>query len=120
MVRVIVVDDDKDFGYLMQERLRSAGMFVTFHRGPFGTLMAIGELPYDLVILDVNMPGLDGSQIVRLMRDTRGLRPLKVLLCSSMDVDRLRQLAQEIGVHGYISKSASKQEFLDKVRELVA
>jgi CheY-like chemotaxis protein len=120
MVRILIIDDDADFGHLAKERLHGLGARVNFHRGPFGSLTAIQEFPYDLVLMDVNMPNLDGAQLVRLMREVRGARSPKVLLCSSMDVDQLSKLAQSLGVQGYLSKSATKSQFLDKIREVVS
>lgn len=119
MARIIIIDDDKDFGEIMQRRLQSAGFDVTFHASPFGSLNAIRRGSFDLVVLDVSMPALDGTQLVSLIRETKGLTGTKILLCSSMDIDSLRELTGRLNVDACLSKSSSRSETIGVVRALL-
>lgn len=119
MARILVIDDDMEFGELTVRRLQSAGHEAIFHHGPFGTLNAIRKGSYELVLLDVSMPALDGTQIVHLIRETRGVWQTKILLYSSMDPEPLRTLAGGLDVNAFLSKSAGKAELIDKINDML-
>lgn len=119
MPRIIIIDDDSEFGELTKRRLESAGFEVTFHCGPFGTLNAVRKDKYDLAVIDVAMPALGGPQLVGLIRDTPGLSAMKLLLYSSMDPEPLQEIATKLSVHAFLSKSAPKSELVTMIKALV-
>jgi CheY-like chemotaxis protein len=102
--RVLVIDDDAAFGEYAVQVLERAGFVSRFHRGPFGTLMAIREMDCDLVLLDVSMPRLDGPMLARMIRNAFGATKLRVFLCSGMTPGPLARLAQAAGADGAITK----------------
>jgi two-component system, OmpR family, response regulator len=113
--RIIIIDDDVNLCALMRRWLVRAGMDVTVHTSPFGTLNVLRKGSFDLVILDINMPALNGPNIVRLMRETEGLEHMRILLCSLIEEDALRAIAREAGVKSFVTKSASQNEFVGAV-----
>ena len=115
----MIVDDDDEFGELMQRILQRAGFDAFFQKGPFGTLASLRHGGFDLVILDVGMPGLNGPRLVELIRETKPISRLKILLCSSLDSDKLRDLASQLPVSAFISKSATKDEMLAVINKLL-
>lgn len=120
MPRVIIIDDDSDFGELTKRRLESAGFEVTFHCGPFGTLNAVRKEKFDVAVIDVAMPALGGPQLVGLIRETPGLQAMKLLLYSSMDPEPLQEIAGRLSVHAFLSKSAPKAELVSLIRGLLS
>lgn len=119
MARILIIDDDKDFGEITVRRLSYGGHKATFHHGPFGSVNAIRKGEFELVILDISMPALNGAQIVQLIRETKGLEEVKILLYSGMDTESLRGEAAKLDVNSYLSKSASKDELLAKIKQLL-
>ena len=66
-VRVLFVDDEEEFVAVVAERLRSRGISVeTAHDGPEG-IAKVKKLPYDAILLDLAMPGMDGIETMRRM-----------------------------------------------------
>lgn len=65
------------------------------------------------------MPALDGTQIVHLIRETRGVWQTKILLYSSMDPEPLRTLAGGLDVNAFLSKSAGKAELIEKINDML-
>ena len=59
---------------------------------------------------------LDGGSIVQLIRNTESLRNVRVVLCSSMDADELRRLAERLRVEGHVTKSAPLDEVVAVVQ----
>lgn len=119
MARVLVIDDDDVCSKLTKLKLTSAGFEVTCHRGPFGSLNAIRRGEYDLILLDIMMPALDGRGVMQLIRSTPGLERTKILFHSSLDLDVLEQLTKYHGAHGYISKSSSSEELAAKISKML-
>ena len=119
MTRILVIDDDEVSIKLTRLRLMSGGFDVTSHHGPFGSLNAIRKGEYDLILLDIRMPGLDGPALMRLIRTTPGLERTKILLHSSMDADALEELVKTHRAHGYISKSCSADAMTAKIHETI-
>lgn len=115
--RILIVDDDADSGELTARRLRSTGAHIDFHRGPFGTLGTVRTGNYDLVLLDVNMPGLSGPQLVQLLKSDE--LDTKVVLYSATDTDQLRVLAEACGACGYLSKTSTKEQLITAVVPLL-
>lgn len=116
MPRILIIDDDAVFGASAVRTLESAGFSARFHRGPFGSLQAIRETLCDVVLLDVNMPKLDGPLLVRMIRDAFGRGGVKVLLCSDMEPGPLERLAKVMGVHGAVPKQLPEAALVDQVR----
>lgn len=116
---VLVIDDDMAFGQLTRLRLEKAGHRATFHRGPFGALHAIRESRADLVVLDFGMPGLDGAQIVKLVRSTPGLERTKVLIFSGLDPMKLEQVGRELGAP-CVAKGSAWHSFMEQVDKVLA
>ena len=105
---ILFIDDDDNDGIATFHRLTKLGFNARFHRGPFGTLAAIRDTQCDLVLLDVNMPGLDGPALVRVIRHTYNQLP--VLLYSNMERSVLDRIVRHIGADGAIVKDATDQE----------
>lgn len=120
MTDILIIDDDEAFGELALERFGSTQWSVEFHHGPFGTVNAIRSLRPRLIIMDVNMPGLDGTRISDLIRKTAGFDGIRVLLYSSLDQRELDLLANVHGADAALHKSASRGEFMAKVDELLS
>jgi len=104
--KVLVVDDDEAFGQMTRMRLEKAGYRARFHRGPFGALHALRESAADLVILDVGMPGLDGPQVLRLIRSVPSLEKTRVVLYSGIEPEALKSLASAVGATTVMKASA--------------
>lgn len=119
MARILIIDDDEVSIKITRLRLLSAGFEVTSHHGPFGSLNAIRKGEYDLILLDIRMPGLDGPGLMRLIRTTPGLERTKILLHSSMDADALEELVKTHRAHGYVSKSCSADALTAKIYDTI-
>jgi CheY-like chemotaxis protein len=120
MSKVLIIDDDPVYADMTRQRMERAGYRVDVHIGPFGATAAIGDNAYDLVILDVFMPGLAGPDLLSIIRKSEAGAHTRVLLCSSMDPAPLARVAEEHGANGAISKAAGRFEFLQAVDQALA
>jgi len=120
MSRVLIIDDDPTFGHRALRCLEQAGVQARFHKGPFGSLHAIRETGCDTVLVDVDMPRLDGGLLVKMIRDAYGLGQTRIMLVGDKPDAELAELALSVGAHGYVSKSVTDEELGARVAALVS
>ena len=119
MANILIIDDDPVFANMLEQRLSRAGHFVSVHVGPFGSTLAARRPGLDMIVLDVFMPGLDGPALLDLIRKDGGASRLKVVFCSSMDPEALRELARRHQASGFIPKSAERAQVIERLEALL-
>jgi CheY-like chemotaxis protein len=116
--RILIIDDD--VAHLVSTRglLQAEGYQVFTHTQGFGTTNLVKQLRPDLVLLDVNMPGLSGENLAEVLKANRSTRDTAIVFYSSNDEDTLRGSVKRLGVDGYISKGNTAQ-LRSKVAQLL-
>ncbi|PKU25659.1 heavy metal response regulator transcription factor [Telmatospirillum siberiense] len=113
---ILVIEDDPKTGDYLRKGLKEGGYGVDLARtGTDGLRMAL-ERPYDLVILDVMLPGIDGWRIMRALRERRDVRVIFLTARDQLD-DRIHGL--ELGADDYLVKPFSFTELLLRIRTLL-
>lgn len=104
--RILIIDDD--FAHLTSTRdiLERDGYEVFTHSQGFGATNCARQYRPDLILLDVNMPGLSGENLFGILRANPSTRELPIVFYSSNDEDALREAVRRWGAHGYISKGS--------------
>ena len=111
--RVLVIDDDRKLCRLIRDYLGPLGYDVeTVHTGPEGVARAAAE-PWQAVILDLMLPGLDGFEVLKQIRRTSDV-PVLMLTARGDEADRIVGL--EIGADDYLPKTFSTRELLARLR----
>ncbi len=115
-MKILVIEDDPKTGDYLKKGLREGGYGVDLARtGTEGLRMALGEA-YDLVVLDVSLPGIDGWQIMPALREKGDVRVLFLTARDQLS-DRIRGL--ELGADDYLVKPFSFTELVLRIRTLL-
>ena len=115
--RILVVEDEKRIADFIGRGLESASYAVTLTHDGTAALEAIHGLEYDLIVLDLNLPDMDGLKVLEKIRN-RKISPAVLILSARSNVDdRVKGL--ELGADDYISKPFAFVEFLARVRALL-
>jgi two-component system response regulator CpxR len=115
-VRILIVDDDEELAGLLSELLTREGFRVDMqHDGLKGLAAALGG-GYDLMVLDVMLPGLDGFEILRRVRRESRL-PVLMLTARGEDEDRI--IGLELGADDYLPKPFNTRELVARVRAIM-
>src|ERR1700736_4899512 len=117
--RVFVVEDDEDIARLISHNLQAAGFEVlSFASGASVLSEAVREMP-SLFLLDVMLPGADGFELCRHIRQTPILSstPIIFLTAKTSEADRIKGL--ELGGDDYITKPFSPRELVARVRSVL-
>ena len=114
--RLLLIDDDADLGPLMAEFFTQRGLALDCAlNGRAGLDCALSH-PYDLIILDVMMPGIDGFEVLRQLREKSKV-PVLMLTARTEQASRIRGL--EGGADDYLPKPFDPLELLARVRAIL-
>jgi two-component system response regulator CpxR len=117
MVNVLAVDDDVKLCAMLEDYLaRHDIQLAKRHSGPDGLEEALHGANYDLVLLDVMLPGLDGFEVLRQIRAVSSV-PVLLLTARGEDVDRIVGL--EIGADDYLPKPFNPRELVARIRAIL-
>ncbi len=116
MARVLLIEDDRELGGLLERLLAQAGHQVHRAEGGVAGLVALRESPPDLVILDLGLPDLVGDEILGRVRATSDLPVL--ILTAIRDLDRKVRLLRD-GADDYLEKPFHPEELLARVEALL-
>jgi len=113
--RVLIVDDDEDFRETLGVRLAARKLRVTGAENGIKALELLDRQEFDVVLLDIRMPGLDGIETLREMKKKRPLLEI-ILLTGHASVESGVQ-GMQLGAFDYVMKPASLEELLDKMHQ---
>jgi DNA-binding response OmpR family regulator len=117
--RILVVDDQSDILELTSTVLGGAGYEVVTLDSGAEAIARVGLEPFDLVLLDINMPGMDGWETLRLIRADDRLSALPVVMFSIKGELRDKVLSMQEGAVDYITKPFVVDALLSRVQRIL-
>jgi CheY-like chemotaxis protein len=128
-VTILVVDDDEGHTELVRRNLQRSGISnpivaltsgsealdYVFCRGPYTERTGNGEL---LVLLDINMPGIDGVEVLRQIKSDANAKRIPVLMLTTTDDPREINRCYELGCNVYITKPVAPAAFIEAIQRL--
>jgi DNA-binding response OmpR family regulator len=112
--RVLVVEDDETIGSVLDSSLRAHGHHVVWQRAGRSALRVASETEFDLVLLDLGLPDLDGVEVCRQLRASNPTTVLVILTARTEEMDVVVGL--EAGADDYLTKPVRLAELLARVR----
>jgi DNA-binding response OmpR family regulator len=116
---ILLVDDEPNIVMSLEFLMRKNGYQVGIARNGTEALAALAQTPYDLVLLDVMMPDVDGYQVCRQLRQRPDRATTKVIFLSAKSQPADVQKGYDAGADLYIPKPFSTRQLMQKVRELL-
>ncbi len=116
---ILIVDDEPNIVMSLEFLMRKNGYQVGIARNGTEALAAIAQTPFDLVLLDVMMPDVDGYQVCEQLRQRPDRTGTKVIFLSAKSRDSDIRKGYEVGADLYITKPFSTRQLMEKVRELL-
>jgi DNA-binding response OmpR family regulator len=116
MLRILIVEDEKKLAHVLEQALAEQSFSVCLaHTGPEGLRYAVG-FPFDVIVLDVMLPGMDGFEVARELRRREVVTPLLFLTARDAEADLVCGL--ELGGDDYMTKPFSFVELVARIRAL--
>ena len=116
MKRILIIEDDPEIIKLLELHLSDVSYETTMAIDGIEGLKLALENDYDLILLDLTLPGLDGVEICRKLRATKNT-PVIMLTAKSEEIDRV--LGLEIGADDYMTKPFSIRELLARIKAVL-
>jgi DNA-binding response OmpR family regulator len=114
--RILIVEDNKDLAALLGMHLRDLSYVVDIAGDGLDGLAKAGTGQYDLIILDLMLPGLDGLEVCRRLRSSSPYVPILMLTSKASEFDRV--LGLELGADDYVTKPFSIMELIARVKAI--
>jgi two-component system chemotaxis response regulator CheY len=124
MLRILVVEDSSSMRSFVRNALESdprspAGLEVVEASSGFEALRLLPRGPYDLVITDINMPDINGLELISFIRKSELHKNTKVLVISTQSSERDRARGLTLGANGYLIKPFSPEALQAEVQRFV-
>ncbi len=117
MFNVLVVDDDKNTRLYLKAVLEGAGYTVTTAENGVDALAVLESRYADLVVLDIMMPGMDGYEFTRTIRESDDNLPILMVSAKQLPADKHRGFS--VGTDDYITKPIDEEEMLFRIKALL-
>lgn len=117
---ILLVEDDLLDRALVEHKLRHAGFDLSVYEDGDQAARDIPSLDFDLAVLDINLPGRDGFQLLRLIRDLDAGRRRPILILSGLGSEEAIVRGLRLGADDYMIKPFSPKELTARVRRLLA
>ena len=115
MDKILIIQDSPSVNAMLKFRLESGGFSVeTVETGEEGVEKTKAH-QYQLILLDYNLPGMNGSQVCRMLREQENTQDTPVVFMSAKDEEKLRQITKEAGADGYIGLPFEGKKFIEKI-----
>src|SRR6476661_4761410 len=114
---VLVIEDEVDLATTLEYNLRSEGFAVRIaHSGRQGLVSASSDPVPDLIVLDLMLPDLAGTEICRRLREQERTRDVPVIMCTAKGEEIDRVVGFEVGADDYVVKPFSVRELILRIR----
>jgi two-component system alkaline phosphatase synthesis response regulator PhoP len=116
MRKVIIIEDEQSIGELLELHLNEIPCLVHFFMDGLEGYKYASSNPFDLLVLDINLPSMDGMKICRSLRDAGITSPIMMLTARTGEEDKISGL--DFGADDYLTKPFSIREFLARVKAI--
>ncbi|OFX19084.1 MAG: two-component system response regulator [Bacteroidetes bacterium GWA2_31_9b] len=116
-IKILLVEDDTNLGFLLLEFLESSGFDVKLYRDGLSAFNGFSSLDFDFCILDVMLPQMDGFTLAEKIREKNKQIPVIFLTARSMKEDKLRGF--RIGIDDYVTKPFDEDELLFRIYSIL-
>jgi DNA-binding response OmpR family regulator len=116
---ILVVDDEPNIVLSLEYLMTQAGFQVRTAADGEAALASIRAAPPDLVLLDINMPKLNGYEVCEAIRSNPDWKDVRVVMLTAKGRDVEREKGLAMGADDYVTKPFATQEVIRKVREML-
>ena len=115
MDRILIIQDSPSVNAMLKFRLESGGFSVeTVETGEEG-IEKTKACQYQLILLDYNLPGINGSQVCRKLKEQDNTKNTPIVFMSAKDEEKLQQITKEAGADGYLGLPFEGKKLIEQI-----
>ncbi|MGP4062555.1 response regulator transcription factor [Halobacillus sp. H74] len=115
--RILIVDDEESIVTLLKYNIEQAGFDTEVAYSGIDALEKASEIPFDLIVLDVMLPGMDGMEVCKQLRQMQVNTPILMLTAKDDEFDKV--LGLELGADDYLTKPFSPREVVARIKAIL-
>lgn len=104
LYNILVVDDDRRTADILADQIRMLGHTVITALGPRAALQTLNQVIPDIILMDINMPGVNGLEVLRFLRRDPKTTEVPVIIVSANDSQEVINSARDAGANHYLVK----------------
>ncbi len=117
--RILIVDDEADILKLLEYNLQKEGFTTVTAQSGTEALETLKRKRVDLVVLDLMLPGIDGYEVLRLMKSNQELSDIAVIMLTAKSEEIDKILGLELGADDYVTKPFSPRELVARIKAVL-
>lgn len=117
--KILIVDDEENIRELIGDVLKIQGYKVIFAEDGLEALNKTAEEKIDLIVLDVNLPKMDGYEFLKLLRQNKKISKIPVIVLSCAETIGTITKFMDLGAKDYMLKSNGPAKLVDKIKKYV-
>lgn len=114
--QILIVEDDEMLGEMVELILEQAGYKTTRAKTGAIALEILTNARFDLILLDINMPGMSGLDVLQIVRQRRRLRTPVLMMTANQSAETVREV-MALGGNGYVLKPFTPQALTGRIRK---
>jgi len=118
-MKIFIVEDEEDIATLIKHNLQKEGFEVEFFLNPEDFIENYKKENFDLLILDLMLPGMNGLEILRLIKNTSEKTHIPVIILTARDMEGDKVLGLELGADDYITKPFGIRELIARIKAVL-
>ena len=119
MQQILVVEDESVIRNALRRLLERNGYKVLTAKDGIDAMGQLQETVPDMMLLDIEMPRMDGFELATHMRNDDRLKHVPIIMITSRTGDKHRERAQQIGVNNYLGKPYQENDLLDSIHQII-
>ena len=118
--KILIVDDDPQVQKLFKKMLSRNGYSIEVASDGFEAGVKTVQFKPDLIILDLIMPGMDGFEVCRQIKQNANTSHIKIIACTGYDTKENKDRIMQAGADGYLVKPVEKSALFQKIKGLLS
>jgi twitching motility two-component system response regulator PilH len=116
---VLIVEDDRRTADTLADQIRVLGHTVAITYSPRSAMRSLSEVIPDVIFMDINMPGVDGIEVLRFLRRDPTTAKVPVIICSAEEAESIKRSALTAGANAYLLKPPTLEEIESTLKRVV-